>query len=70
MGLGKEWMADHAFEYDFPFGLPGSTWTTKDRRKIKLTDMTDQHILNCMKLVGRNDGWYETFEVELERRGR
>ena len=69
MGEGKEWMPDHMFEEEFPFGLPCSTWTTADRRKIKLTDMTTPHILNCMKLVGEDDAWYATFEIELERRG-
>lgn len=69
MGLGEEWMADYMFESDFPFGFPGDTWTTKDGREIKLTDMTTPHILNCMKLVGEDDAWYATFEIELERRG-
>ena len=68
MGLGADWLSDYAFESDFPFGLPCDTWTTNDRREIKLTDMTDRHILNCMKLVGENDRWYATFETELERR--
>lgn len=66
--LGSEFLADHAFELDYPFGLPGSVWTMKDGEKIKLSDMTTTHILHCMNLVGEDDGWYAEFQKELERR--
>jgi len=31
--------------------------------------MTEQHIKNCMRLVGEDDGWYGVFYKELKRRG-
>lgn len=68
MGMGEEWLADHYFEMDHPFGMPSDTWTTKDGRKIKLKDMTERHIKNCMRLVGEEDLWYERFQKELIRR--
>nr|DAJ85311.1 MAG TPA: hypothetical protein [Caudoviricetes sp.]DAU56535.1 MAG TPA: hypothetical protein [Caudoviricetes sp.] len=30
--------------------------------------MTEQHIKNCMRLVGEDDGWYGVFCKELKRR--
>ena len=30
--------------------------------------MTGQHIKNCMRLVGEDDGWYDVFCKELKRR--
>ena len=29
-----------------------------------------QHIVNCMKIVGKDDSWYYVFKAELERRIR
>jgi len=66
--LGSEFLADNAFELDYPFGLPGDVWTMKDGTKIKLSDMTTTHIIRCMNLVCEDDGWYAEFQGELERR--
>ena len=70
MSLGEEWISDHLFEIDFPFGLPGDTWETKDGRVLRLTEMTEQHIRNCMRMVGNHDPWYERFSMELKRRAK
>ena len=55
MSLGSELLADYAFELEYPFGVAGEVWTTKDRRKIAVKDMTTQHIINCMRIVGKDD---------------
>jgi len=70
MSLYDDYRADIQFSRDFPFGMPSDTWTTKDGIKIKLADMTEKHIKNCMKLVGEDDDWYWKFEEELKRRGK
>ena len=68
MSIGSEYLADHAFEMYHPFGIASDTWRTKDGREIKLTDMTDSHIKNCMRLIGEDDEWYWRFKEELDRR--
>lgn len=68
MGLGREWIADHQFEYDFPHGVPGGPWSTQDGRKLHLFEMTTPHLLNCMKMIGKRDPRYSEFEEELQRR--
>ena len=42
----------------------------KDGKKIAVKDMPTQHIVNCMKIVGKDDSWYYVFKAELERRIR
>ena len=68
MSLWDDYYADYQFAKDFPFDVPCDTWVTRDGRKIKLKDMTDQHIKNCMKMVGEDDPWYSHFAKELKRR--
>lgn len=68
MSMGEELLADSAFERDFPYGVHGDVWNSKDG-PVKLSDMSEQHIRSCMRIVGEDDGWYGRFEKELERRG-
>lgn len=68
MSLFSDYEAEMKFNKDYPFGIPTDTWTTKDGRKIKLSEMTIQHIKNCMRVVGEDDLWYERFHKELEKR--
>lgn len=68
MGLFDDYEAEVAFARDFPHGIPSDEWTTRGGMKIKLTDMTESHIRNCMKIVGEDDPWYCEFQKELERR--
>lgn len=68
MSLGSEYMSEHAFETDFPFGMPSDEWRKKDGTTVKLSDMTVSHIRNCMRIVGEDDPWYGQFENELKRR--
>ena len=68
MSFGAEILADYAFERDFPFGMPSDVWTKRDGTKIKLTEMSESHIKNCMRIVGEDDPWYGEFYQELKRR--
>lgn len=68
MSLWADYEADAMFERDFPFGVPCDEWTTRDGKKIKLKDMTERHIRNCMRIVGEDDMWYGRFADELARR--
>ena len=70
MSYGNELLADYAFEIEYPFGIAGEYWTTKDGKKIAVKNMPTQHIVNCMKIVGKDDSWYYVFKAELERRIR
>ena len=67
MSLGSEYIADHEFERDYPFGLPNDYWYSR-RGKILLKDMSTGHILACMNLVGEDDAWYYKFLEELKKR--
>lgn len=35
-------------------------WTMKDGKTIKIEDMTDQHILNTIKVISHNQYWAES----------
>lgn len=70
MSLYDDYRTDEAITDNFPFGIPGDTWTTKDGRKLKVHEMTDHHIRNCMNMVGKDDPWYPQFFKELEKRGK
>lgn len=67
MSLWDDYKADAQFAHDFPFGVPNEYWNGKDG-EILVTDMTDQHIRNCMRMVGEDDDWYSYFQKELDRR--
>ena len=68
MGYGSELLADYEFERDYPFGIPGGYWKTRDGRRMQITEMTNGHIRNCMKIVGEDNEWHDVFEKELQRR--
>ena len=46
-------------------------WTTKDGRHIAVSDMTDEHLVNALNMLKRNDcddmylPWIERFEAEI-----
>jgi len=68
MSQWDDFQADNQFEMDFPFGLPSDVWTKRDGTKINLSEMTESHIINCMNIVGEDDGWHGRFQRELDRR--
>ena len=57
-------------------------WTTRNGNKIKVKDMTTQHIRNCIKCIGNgridfviNMGWaedndYQEFDEDTEEKER
>ena len=69
MSLGADYIADHEFERDYPFGLPSNKWKS-NHGEIALKDMSESHIRNCMRIVGEDDAWYGWFVQELRRRGK
>ena len=56
-----------AFARDFPYGVASSVWPAKSG-DIPISEMSDNHIKNCMKMVGPDDNWYAIFKNELEKR--
>ena len=46
-------------------------WTTKEEKRIRVGDMTDDHIRNCYAMVmnTRSTYWQSVFRMELEKRG-
>lgn len=45
-------------------------WTAKDGQRIRVNDMTDNHILNCYAMVinTRSTYWQSVFKTELDKR--
>ena len=58
---------DGYFEADYPFGIAGDIWHSHSG-DINVSDMTNSHILACMRIVGEDDTWYRRFQKELNRR--
>lgn len=43
-------------------------WTTKDGRKLFIADMTDEHLVNCLKSLARRNASNPFVSYELARR--
>lgn len=45
-------------------------WTMKDGTKIRVGDMTDEHLQNCYNMVHKSERlfWPQVFEAEIEKR--
>lgn len=43
-------------------------WTTKDGRKIFIADMTDEHLVNCLRALARKNASNLFIVYELARR--
>jgi hypothetical protein len=69
MSLYDDYRIDCQFAADFPHGVPGKYWTTRDGTEIEVKEMTETHIRNCMRKIGKDDPWYAEFCEELKRRG-
>lgn len=68
MGKFEQMHEDAQFAKDFPYGVPGKTWCTKDGKEIEVAKMTEAHIKNCMRMIGPKDPWFDYFATELKRR--
>lgn len=47
-------------------------WTTEDERRIRVGDMTDDHVRNCYNFVKNTtleSFWLPIFKAELDKRG-
>ena len=46
-------------------------WTTKEEKRIRVGDMTDDHVRNCynMAMNAPSTCWRSIFRMELEKRG-
>lgn len=46
-------------------------WTTKNERRIRVGDMTDDHVRNCYNFVKNTtlEFWQPIFKAELDKRG-
>ena len=46
-------------------------WTTKEGKKLRVKDMTDNHVRNCYHIVKAvsNKYWMIVFKEELDKRG-
>lgn len=46
-------------------------WTTRDEQRIRVGDMTDNHVRNCYNMVRgtRSEYWQNIFKMEMEKRG-
>lgn len=43
-------------------------WTTKDGRKLFIADMTDEHLVNCLKVLAKRNASNPFICYELARR--
>lgn len=71
MSIYDDYIADAQYDRDFPFGYPDTidpVWVTADGTEIPVSEMDDDHIRNCMRLVGEDDAWYDVFQEELDHR--
>ena len=43
-------------------------WTTKEGKRVRVKNMTDDHVRNCYKFV-KSEYWKNVFRMEMEKRG-
>lgn len=68
MSMGREWLDDHAYELHYPHQTDFSVWHTKNGRVLKITEMTTEHIKNCMNMIGEENPYWQYFAREILRR--
>lgn len=79
MSLGSEYVSEsYANEVELRMKIKKSAangiWTTRDRRRIHITNMSEDHIKNTINYIRRNDSldmmlpWVAAFQNELIRR--
>ena len=70
MSLWSDYETDALFAQQFPHGVNNDEWRTKDGRVLKISEMSESHIRNCMRLIGQEDDFWYAFEAELKRRSK
>ena len=79
MSLGKEYAIEAECEVDLMRAkiaeeARSMVWTTRDGRHIRITDMTDQHLVNTLRMLERNNimdiylPWIAKFQAECKKR--
>ena len=68
MSSGSDYLAEYAFEWDYPRGINNDEW--RDARGVvhKLKDMSESYIKNVMRFIGKDDDFWYACEAELNRR--
>lgn len=69
MGMGLEMMMEELIDAliweDYMCdNVEDGIWVTKDGEEIYITDMTSEHIRNCMKMLERNLEKYPSDDME------
>lgn len=64
MSLGSDYLAEYAFERDYPHGVNGDEW--RDARGVvhKLKDMSESYIKNVMRFIGKDDDFWYACEAD------
>ena len=79
MSLGMEFSVESEINYMVRYcqiqrQAKSRVWITKDGKKINVSDMTDQHLINTTKFIERNNvndlyiPWLLVFYNELDKR--
>lgn len=79
MSLGTEFSVESEINYMVRYcqiqrQAKSRVWITKDGKKINVSDMTDQHLINTTKFIERNNvndlyiPWLLVFYNELDKR--
>lgn len=78
MGLGEDVRIDIEIAREIAWDnayrrIKEGVWMMRDGQEIKLTDMTNRHIENCIRMLEKKDGeipelWADRFKKELEWR--
>lgn len=73
MGLGGDFISDMVAEHAYRDHLVDSgIWETADGRLVPVREMTDVHLVNAIRLMGRtatNCDEYDMLTAEAARRG-
>lgn len=78
MSLGSDYRADHCVDiedikYHARLYAKNGIWVKKDGTRIKISDMSDNHIANSINLLKRNESvisdiYIPVLKAELDRR--
>ena len=79
MSLGSEYISEsYANEVELRMEIEKSAangiWTTRDGKRIRIIDMSEDHIKNTINYIRKNDStdmmlpWVTVFQNELKRR--